>query len=257
MSSPAQPDFRAEHRFYGELAPWWPLISPPEEYAEEAAFAAGLLAADGSTGTVLELGSGGGHVASHLADRFRLTLVDLSEPMLQVSRALNPTADHHQGDMRTVRLGEQFDAVLIHDAIDYMTTEKDLRAAIETAYAHVRPGGIAVLVPDDVTESFEQRTDHGGSDAADGRAARYLEWSWDPDPDDTWTITSYTFVLRDANGSVETAHETHRLGLFPRDVWLRLLTEAGFTASAHNELPTGDDHPRTWFVGRRAEEPQP
>ena len=121
-------------------------------------------------------------MASHLADRFRLTLVDLSEPMLQVSRALNPTAAHHQGDMRTVRLGEQFDAVLIHDAIDYMTTEDDLRQAIETAYAHVRPGGIAVLVPDDVAESFEQRTDHGGSDAADGRAARYLEWSWDPDP---------------------------------------------------------------------------
>ena len=98
--------------------------------------------------------------------------------------------------MRTVRLGEQFDAVLIHDAIDYMTTEDDLRQAIETAYAHVRPGGIAVLVPDDVAESFEQRTDHGGSDAADGRAARYLEWSWDPDPADTWTITNYTFVLR-------------------------------------------------------------
>ena len=31
------------HRFYGELAPWWPLISPPEEYAEEAAYAATLL----------------------------------------------------------------------------------------------------------------------------------------------------------------------------------------------------------------------
>jgi hypothetical protein len=142
--------------------------------------------------------------------------------------------------------------VLIHDAIEYMTTEADLRSAIETAYAHVRPGGIAVLVPDDVAESFEQRTDHGGSDAPDGRAARYLEWSWDPDPDDTWTITDYTFVLREANGTVDTAHETHRLGLFARDTWLRLLTEAGFSASAHNELPTGDDHPRTWFVGRRA-----
>ena len=32
-----------EHRFYGDLAPWWPLISPPEEYAEEADFAAALL----------------------------------------------------------------------------------------------------------------------------------------------------------------------------------------------------------------------
>ena len=82
---------RGEHRFYGDLARWWPLISPPSEYAEEAAFAASLLAAGGATRTVLELGSGGGHVASHLADRFVLTLVDLSEPMLAVSRALNPS----------------------------------------------------------------------------------------------------------------------------------------------------------------------
>ena len=242
---------RVEHRFYGDLAPWWPLISPPGEYAEEAVFAADLLADGGRTQSVLELGSGGGHLASHLAGRFALTLVDLSEPMLAVSRALNPTATHHQGDMRSVRLGEQFDAVLIHDAIDYMTTEDDLRAAIETAYAHVRPGGLAVLVPDDVAEVFEQRTEHGGVDAADGRAARYLEWSWDPDPSDSWTITNYTFVLRDANGAVETAHETHRLGLFPRDTWLRLLTEAGFIASAHNELPIGDHRLRTWFVGRK------
>src|SRR4051794_26790832 len=26
-----------EHRFYGELAEWWPLLSPYTEYAEEAA----------------------------------------------------------------------------------------------------------------------------------------------------------------------------------------------------------------------------
>ena len=37
------------HRFYGDLAPWWPLISAPEEYAEEAAFAASLLRITTST----------------------------------------------------------------------------------------------------------------------------------------------------------------------------------------------------------------
>ncbi|HSH60312.1 MAG TPA: hypothetical protein VK988_11875 [Acidimicrobiales bacterium] len=31
------------YRFYGDLAVWWPLISPPDEYTEEAAFAARLL----------------------------------------------------------------------------------------------------------------------------------------------------------------------------------------------------------------------
>ncbi len=248
-----------EHRFYGELAGWWPLISPPEEYGEEAEFAAGLLdpgpgrmaGAGDAQPSVLELGSGGGHLASHLADRFSLTLVDLSEPMLEVSRRLNPTASHHQGDMRSVRLGRQFDAVFIHDAVDYMTSEADLAAAIATAYEHCRPGGRVVIVPDEVAETFEPHTDHGGTDADDGRAVRFLEWSWDPDPADTWTLTEYTFVLRSADGSVEVAHESHRFGLFSRDTWLRLLTDAGLEPSAHSEITAAGHQPRLWFVGRR------
>ena len=151
---------------------------------------------------VLELGSGGGHLASHLADRFALTLVDLSAPMLAVSRRLNPGASHEVGDMRTVRLHREFDAVLIHDAIDYMTTEADLAAAIATAYAHCRPGGRVVIVPDDVMETFEERTEHGGTDGADGRAIRFLSWSYDPDPADSETLTQYTFMLRAADGGV-------------------------------------------------------
>ena len=31
------------YRFYTDLAAWWPLISPPEEYEEEAAFIATVL----------------------------------------------------------------------------------------------------------------------------------------------------------------------------------------------------------------------
>ena len=40
-----------DYRLYGELAGWWPLISPPGEYAAEAQYLAALLSAgaDGST----------------------------------------------------------------------------------------------------------------------------------------------------------------------------------------------------------------
>ncbi len=243
-----------EHRFYGELADWWPLISPPEEYAEEAAFAASLLQPDSTTDRpdVLELGSGGGHLASHLADRFGLTLLDLSAPMVAVSRRLNPEARHEVGDMRTVRLGREFDAVLIHDAVDYMTTEADLAAAIATAYAHCRPGGRVVIVPDDVVETFEERTEHGGSDGEDGRAVRFLSWSYDPDPTDSETLTQYAFVLRAPDGGVQVVSETHRCGLFNRETWLRLLSAAGLTASAHSEIAADGERPRLWFVGVRS-----
>lgn len=255
---PAAPDTSVDVescRFYGELAEWWPLISPPEEYAEEATYAATVLrTASIPVHDVLELGSGGGHSAVHLKAHFDMTLVDLSEEMLDVSRRLNPECEHRQGDMRTVRLGRTFDAVFLHDAIDYMTTEADLRSAMETAFEHCRPGGVAVFVPDRTKESFlDDETGDGGEtgDDAGGVAVRFLDWSWDPDPTDTWALTEYAFLLRSADGSVRMVHETHRLGLFSRDDWLRLLVEVGFDAEAVTEQTTEDRPAREFFVGHR------
>jgi trans-aconitate methyltransferase len=242
-----------QHRFYGDLAVWWPLVSAPEEYVEEATFAASLLSSgEREVREVLELGSGGGNNAFHLKQRFAMTLMDLSEDMLAVSRALNPECPHHQGDMRTFRLGRTFDAVFVHDAIEYMTCEADLRLAIETAYVHCRPGGVAVLVPDNIAENFEPETTHGGQDHSDGRGVRFLSWSTDPDLTDTTTRTEYAFLLRDATGAVEVAHDTHELGLFPRELWLRVLAEVGFRARAVAEVTTEDRIPREFFVGTRA-----
>ena len=241
-----------EYRFYGELAEWWSLISPPEEYAEEAAYVATVLgSASIPVREVLELGSGGGHNAFYLKKHFTMTLVDLSEQMLDVSRRLNPECDHHRGDMRTIQLGRTFDAVFVHDAVDYMITESDLRRAVQTAFAHCRPGGIAVFVPDNITQTFEESTSHDGHDGADGRGVRYLEWSWDPDPHDTWTLTEYAFLLRGADGSVRAVHETHRTGLFGRELWLRILTESGFAADGIVEETTEERTPRELFLGRR------
>jgi trans-aconitate methyltransferase len=240
------------YRFYGDLAAWWPLVSPPEEYTEEAAQAAAVLgSASIPVRDVLELGSGGGHNAFHLKSRFAMTLVDAADEMLEVSRRLNPECEHLQGDMRTLRLGREFDAVFVHDAVDYMTTEADLGRAIETAFAHCRPGGVAVFIPDSTVETFAPGSDHGGTDADDGRGVRYLEWTWDPDPSDTWTLTEYAFLLRDADGTVRVVHETHRTGLFGRDAWLRLLAEAGFDPTTVTEETTEARTPRELFVGHR------
>jgi SAM-dependent methyltransferase len=246
----------AEHRLYTDLASWWPLISAPQEYTEEAATAATILNS-AATGVhdVLELGSGGGHNAVHLKQHFSLTLVDVSADMLAMSRRINPECAHHQGDMRTVRLGRAFDAVFVHDAVAYMTTEDDLRQVIGTAFAHCRPGGIALFVPDHTAETFHPVTDHGGSDGRGGRGARYLEWTWDPDPGDTWIRSEYAFLLRDADGSVRVVHEEHRTGLFSRRAWLGLLADAGFHAEAITEQTSEDRAPRVMFTGHRLAAP--
>ena len=238
--------------FYKDLASWWPLISPVADYAGEAAeFARVIREALPGAVTVLELGSGGGHNAYHLKANFRLTLTDVSPEMLAVSRAHNPECEHIAGDMRTLDLGRTFDVVFAHDAVDYMLTEQDLAAAMTTAFRHCRPGGIALFVPDDLRESFAPDSDCGGSDGPAGQGVRYLEWSYDPDPSDTVTTTEYSFLLREADGTVHAHHETHHTGLFAEATWLRLLHEQGFAAEAVPERTDEDRPPRVLFLGRR------
>ncbi len=248
-----------QYGLYQELAPWWSLISPPGEYAQDAATIAAVFgSADIPVRTVLDLGSGGGHVALHLKAGFSLTLVDISEQMLEVSRQLNPECTHIRGDMRTLRLAESFDAVLVHDAIDYITTQSDLRRVIDTAYAHCRPGGLAVFAPDHTAETFRAGTGGGGGSEAGwpgsgGRQASFRERTYDPDAGDDWIVAEYEFTLREADGQVLVVPEAHRLGSFRRETWQRLLAQSGFAARALAGVTAGNDgrSPSVLFTGRR------
>ncbi|HEV2093059.1 MAG TPA: class I SAM-dependent methyltransferase [Rubrobacter sp.] len=219
-------------RLYGDLAGWWPAISPPSEYAEEAALYVEMIrgAARRPVREVLELGSGGGNNASHMKRHFAMTLVEPSEGMRELSRRLNPECEHVPGDMRDVRLGRLFDAVFVHDAVMYMTTEGDLRAALATVAKHLAPGGVALVAPDATAETFSEATEHGGGEDAKGRQARYLEWTLPPAPGGTSFETHYAFLLREPDGTVRAAHDVHREGLFPRATWLGLFREVGLAA---------------------------
>lgn len=238
-------------RLYNELAEWWPLMSPPEDYEEEAGVYRDMMIASGASPlrSVLELGSGGGNNASHMKAHFELTLVDLSPGMIDVSERLNPECRHFQGDMRTVRLGEQFDGVFVHDAICYMTSLTDLRAAIATAFVHCRPGGVALFAPDHLSESFQESTEHDGHDG-NGRALRYLAWCWDPDPSDTTYTVDYACLLRDAGGT-RVVHDRHQEGLFSRHTWLETLKAAGFVPESRQFEHSDVDRPIDVFVCRR------
>jgi ubiquinone/menaquinone biosynthesis C-methylase UbiE len=231
--TPSVPD---PPKLYGELASWFHLLSSPPDYAEEAEFARKLIVESSSAEpvTVLELGSGGGNNASHLKSHFKMTLVDLSAGMLELSRKLNPECEHILGDMKTLRLERTFDAVFIHDAIMYMTNENDLRLALQTGSIHCKPRGALLVMPDMIKEMFVSLTTHGGHDssAGDSRAIRYIEWTFDPDPSDTTYTVDFAYLLREAGQPVRVVHDTHVFGIFPRETWLHQLRSAGFEARA-------------------------
>jgi SAM-dependent methyltransferase len=250
-------DAPGEYRLYSDLAWWWPLISPVGEYEQDAAslarvFESALL----PVRRVLDLGSGGGHVAWHLKQKFDLTLVDRSAQMLAVSGELNPECEHIRGDMLTIRLGRLFDGVLVHDAVDYVTTEDELLQVARTAFAHCRPGGIAVFAPDHTADTFRPGTGGGGGADESGRQASFRERTRDPDPADEWIEVEYEFTLRDEDNRVQVVRESHRLGSFRYETWHRVLAAAGFEPEPGNVAAAyagSRDAPglRNVFVGHR------
>lgn len=233
-------------QLYTDLADWYPLLTAPAEYAEEAAFFLRLFtdALGEPPRTLLELGSGGGHMASHYKrDVLRVTLTDVSPHMLAQSKRLNPGCEHIQGDMRSLRVNRIFDAVFVHDAVCYLTTQADLRRAMETAFAHCRPGGVAIFAPDHVRENFAEGVEAGGHDDA-GRGLRYLMWTWDADPTDETYVVDFAYLLREQGHPMRSIYDRHVGGLFDRATWLRLLQEVGFRKLAvrpleHSDVPPG------------------
>lgn len=237
-------------RMYGDLASWFHLVTHPSDYEDEAEWYGNELVRACNPTTVLELGSGGGNNASHLKARFEMVLTDLSPGMLELSQTINPELEHIQGDMRDLRLGRVFDAVLSHDAIGYMQTEDDLERAMRTSWEHCKPGGAVFLAPDCVRETFREAVVHGGHDG-DGRALRFMEWSWDPDPDDCTYRADYVYMMREG-GEPRIETDQHVLGMFPTETWLELLRKTGFEAEVRMSPEWDEDYPsQPCFVGVR------
>jgi trans-aconitate methyltransferase len=231
-------------RLYYDIADWWPVISPPSEYAEEAELYVQMIraAARRPVRELLELGSGGGNNASYMKRAFDMTLVEPADGMRGISRKLNPECEHVKGDMRHARLGRTFDAVFVHDSVMYMTTADDLRAALRTVAVHLASGGVALVAPDATRETFSAATEHGGGEDEKGRQARYLEWTLPPEPGESTYTVYYAFMLREVDGSVRVVHDVHREGLFPRATWLRLFQEVGLDAELATRAIEGSEY---------------
>ena len=236
---------------YDRLAYLWPVISPPEDYADEAVHWRNAIRRYLGPGrhSLLELGVGGGHNLSHLTAEFDAVAVDISPNMLELSRCLNPTVEHHLGDMRSFRLpGRAFDAVLIHDAICYMLTEDDLRAAFATARAHLRPGGLLLVAPDLVRDTFKPGMKLTWSTDRDGVEITTEEIVRDADPSDTVVESHFTYTISE-RGSRRVERDIHVTGIFPIATWTALMEEAGFKTERMPLPGDGDGCGENLFCG--------
>jgi len=237
MSLPLPP------RLYADLAYLWPILSPPEHYEAEAQTLRRLIDAHfgggpaaGARRSILELGAGGGHTLCHLAEDFDCVATDLAEPMLANCRALIPGIDARVGDMRTMRLGRTFDVVLVHDAIDYMTTAEDAQAALDTVAAHLSPGGVAFIAPTYTRETFVDGEVADDGTTTDAAELTYFTFVHDPDPADDQIEMILLYLIRphprnqgegDSSRQVEVVEDRHVCGLFSNADWLAMIGRAG------------------------------
>jgi hypothetical protein len=85
---------------------------------------------------------------------------------------------------------------------------------------------------------------------------RYLEWKWDPDPEDSTYLVDYAYLLREGDGRVQSLTDRHTCGLFSRELWLAVMQEEGLAGQVlpfeHSEVEPGSI---VMFLGRNGSIP--
>ena len=239
-----------ERRLYHDLAWIWPIVSPPADYRDEAAEFHELIQTfgTGAPKSLLHLGCGAGHLDSHLKQHYRITGVDLSDPMLALARTQNPELDYQSGDLRTVRLDERFEAVILADASDYLLSPDALEAAFTTAYHHLLPGGVFCTYAEETTEKFIQNKTRTSVHNEGGVEITAVENVYAPDPTDSvYELTLVYLIRRGPDLQVEV--DRHQAGLFSVKTWMDRLEAVGFIAEVIQYQDSGP-----MFVGQKEPE---
>ena len=240
---------------YNDLA-WTELfISSPQDYRKESESYCRLI--NNHSGlkpkTLLHLGCGAGIYDHTFKKHFKVTGIDISPGMLRIARKLNPTVRYIPGDMRNIDLDTQFDAVTIPDSIGYMTTVKDLAKTINTAYRHLRIGGILLIVAH-VRDNFNEndfvykgvKKDVNITVFENNHIINKSQYE-----------ATIIYLIRHKNKS-KLYTDVHTIGLFNLATWKNLLNTAGFnikTANADNLyerfIANGGDYPQKIFICRK------
>ena len=202
------------------------MLTPPQAYEEEAMLLLTICSDQlkRPVESLLELGCGGGFLASQIPTHIDVELVDASDEMIEISRKHNPHRVHFVGDMCSVNRQRTFDVVLVHDSLMYLQNVNDLLRLLATAKRHMHSNSVLCIVPDVVKESAQERVLQG-SGANDDATVVLTEWHWDPDPADDFIQVEFSLLMR-MRGQVCSAHESHRMMVLSLEQW-----SAAFEAS--------------------------
>jgi SAM-dependent methyltransferase len=253
-------------KLFGNYARYYNLLYRDKDYAGEVQFIHQLIQTYApGVRSLLELGCGTGTHASLLANEgYEVHGVDLSTEMLQqacdrmtqLPQELASKLTFSQGDIRTIHIERQFDAIIsLFHVFSYQTTNEDLQAAFATARRHLKPRGVFIfdcwygpaVLSDRPTIRVKRLEDEEISITRIAEPVMY--------PNRNLVDVNYQVFIKDKNtGAVEELQETHQMRyLFNPEIdWL--LKESNFELIESREWMSsrepGFDTWGVYFVSR-------
>lgn len=253
-------------KVFDAYAAYYDLLYKDKDYAGESEFVRNLLTQHGVTsGSILELGCGTGQHAQHFARMdYAVHGVDISHGMVQLANARKPSELINKlvfevGDVRSIRIGRQFDAVIsLFHVASYQITNDDLAAMFETAAAHLKPGGAFLFDcwygPAVLTDRPAVRVKRMQGDGFD--VLRIAEPVMHPN--ENVVDVNYTVqITKHAGNYVENIHETHQMRYLFKPELEVMLSSVGLKMQRAQEWMSGKNlNSDTWqatFLSQRQE----
>ena len=208
---------------FANYARYYDLLYRDKDYVAEAQYVHELLQSHApDTSSILELGCGSGIHATLLAQQgYQVHGVDLSAAMLEqaygrLSKLTTEVAsrlEFSQGDIRTIRLNKQFDAVIsLFHVMSYHTSNEDLQSAFATVRSHLKPGGILIFDcwygPAVLSDRPEVRVKRLEDEKIS--VTRIAEPVMHPNAN-LVDVNYQVFIKNRENGAVEELQETHKM----------------------------------------------
>jgi len=135
---------------FKKYSTYYNLLYQDKNYEEEVEYVEKLIKRHSEipVSEILDMGSGTGrHDFIFAQKNYHITGIDLSEEMTHIAQAANvKNTEFHTGDVRSIELDKQFDAVIsLFHVASYQTTNEDFVKYLQTAKKHIKPGGVFIF----------------------------------------------------------------------------------------------------------------
>lgn len=228
---------------FGLYSRYYDLLYRNKDYGAEVRYLAALLRRHGvAGGDLLEFGSGtGGHGKLLGAQGYRILGVERSAEMVALAGETDGFGSI-EGDIRTVRLGRSFSAVLaLFHVVSYQTDDASLLDTLRSAAVHLAPGSPFVFdfwhAPAVYSQRPEVRVRRMSDDKVHvTRIAEPVMHAAANRVDVGYTI----FVEDRASGVIESFSESHPMRCFSLPEIDQLATATGFERVAAEAFLTGE-----------------